>query len=168
MQRSSLICSRGQVTSPTAWRANLPDEQNGLVVLGTPLGKNAFVRAHATKRMQTEQVLLDRLMDLSDLQCQWVILSQCAVPGPTTLCGLCRLLCRRSMRCHTMTLYGKAFAQLSVLNTLLQTLSPIGLPPSRTSWWTGIAVCSTTRTNRILGFVGHDPFSNGRQNTRPG
>ena len=33
--------------APDAWNAGKPDEENGLVVLGTPLGKKAFVEAHA-------------------------------------------------------------------------------------------------------------------------
>ena len=66
--------------SPSAWTADKPAAENGLVVLGTPLGTREFVEAHANERMEKEMVLLERLSDLSDLQCKWVLLSQSAVP----------------------------------------------------------------------------------------
>ena len=64
----------------SVWQADKPDELNGLVVLGIPLGKDAFVQAFATKRLETEQKLLEELPKLSDLQHAWVLLSQSAVP----------------------------------------------------------------------------------------
>ena len=70
---------RGDNDEPV-WQADKPDAQNGLVVLGTPLGTDAFVEHHADKRLEIEQRLLDELPKLSDLQCSWVLLSQCAVP----------------------------------------------------------------------------------------
>ena len=62
------------------WMADAPDHLNGLVVLGTPLGRQDFVRAHAEKRMEEEQQLLDKLPRIPDLQCAWLLLSYCAVP----------------------------------------------------------------------------------------
>ena len=62
--------------APDAWTADKPDVANGLVVLGTPL---AFVDAHAQERMRKEQQLL-WLGVMTDLQCQWVLLFQSAVP----------------------------------------------------------------------------------------
>ena len=50
------------------------------MVLGTPLGRKAFVEAHDEERMRRERMLLERLQDMPDLQCQWAVLSQSAVP----------------------------------------------------------------------------------------
>ena len=44
--------------SDTAWTANFLDEDNGIVILGVPLGQPAFVKAHGRKRMQKEYALL--------------------------------------------------------------------------------------------------------------
>ena len=34
------------------WQANAPDDHNGVMVLGTPLGRPAYVRAHAGERVR--------------------------------------------------------------------------------------------------------------------
>ncbi len=68
-----------QAVSTEAWTADKPDEQNGLVILGTPLGKPAFVEAHARKRLEVEQRLLRELPEMKDPQQAWVLLSQSAV-----------------------------------------------------------------------------------------
>ena len=54
--------------------------ENGLVILGTPMGSAEFVQAQAEKRMAKEEFLLSRIQELPDLQCSWVLLSQCAAP----------------------------------------------------------------------------------------
>ena len=66
--------------SADAWKADLPDEENGVVILGTPLGREAFVKAHAAKRLEIEQRLLKELPEICDPQVAWVLLSQSAVP----------------------------------------------------------------------------------------
>ena len=65
---------------PDVWTADLPEEQNGIVILGTPLGTRAFVEAHAEKRLADERRLLEQIGKLQDVQCAWVLLSQSAVP----------------------------------------------------------------------------------------
>lgn len=67
-----------QAAAPEAWVSDKPPPERGLVVLGTPLGSEEYVQAHANERMRKEQLLLDRLTDLGDLQCRWVMLSQSA------------------------------------------------------------------------------------------
>ena len=64
---------------PDVWRADKPEEENGLVVLGTPLGRKAFVDAFAEERLQQEEKLLSELPLLPDLQSAWVLLSQSVV-----------------------------------------------------------------------------------------
>ena len=67
-------------TAQGAWVADKSPAENGLVVLGTPLGTREFVEAHGSERVEKEAVLLERLADLTDLQYTWVLLSQSAVP----------------------------------------------------------------------------------------
>ena len=60
---------------PDAWVAVKPPELNGLIVLGTPLGSDEFVKKHAGDRMQNEQKLLAELPHLRDPQSAWALLS---------------------------------------------------------------------------------------------
>ena len=62
------------------WKGDLPDDKNGIIILGAPLGKPEFVRAQGAKRMDEERRFLDVLPTLPDLQCAWLLLYFCAVP----------------------------------------------------------------------------------------
>ena len=46
------------------------------MVLGIPLGSEAFVAAFGSERLREEEKLLEELPKLGDLQCAWVLLSQ--------------------------------------------------------------------------------------------
>ena len=59
-----------------AWQGDKADADNGLVVLGTPLGRTAFAEKFASERLRAEEKLLDELPKLQDLHCAWVLLSQ--------------------------------------------------------------------------------------------
>jgi hypothetical protein len=65
---------------PDVWTADKPAEQNGLVILGTPLGTNAFVDRIGRERVIEEQRLLTKTPQLPDLQCAWILLSLSAQP----------------------------------------------------------------------------------------
>ena len=65
---------------PQVWTANLPPEDNGLMVLGSPVGTKEYVEARGEERLTEEQQLLDKLPELPDTQCAWVILALSAVP----------------------------------------------------------------------------------------
>jgi hypothetical protein len=59
---------------PEVWTADRPDEENGIRVLGTPIGTAAYVAAHAQERQREEERLLHELPELPDLQCAWLLL----------------------------------------------------------------------------------------------
>ena len=63
---------------PDVWRGDREPEENGLVVLGVPLGTDEFVNAFAMKRRREEQLFLDRLLHVPDLQSAWLLLLFCA------------------------------------------------------------------------------------------
>lgn len=53
-----------------AWTVDRPDNENGIVVLGVPLGTPAFASAHAIKRMEVEEKMLQALPETScQVQC---------------------------------------------------------------------------------------------------
>ncbi len=69
-----------QAISAEAWTADRPDDLNGLVVLGTPLGKPAFVQKHAAERTAVEHKMLRHLPAFKDVQAAWALLWYSAVP----------------------------------------------------------------------------------------
>ena len=62
------------------WKGNLEAAKNGMVVLGAPLGGEAFVSAKGTKRLEEEKKLFDALPHLPDLQCAWLLFYFSAAP----------------------------------------------------------------------------------------
>ena len=63
----------------SVWRgSDVPVSQQGMKVLGTPLGHPAFVRAHLERTCGEHQTLLDRIPMVSDLQSSWLLLVHCA------------------------------------------------------------------------------------------
>ena len=73
-----------QAADPRArvWRGSgetdLPPSQQGIVVLGTPLGDPAFIQAHLDKKADEQRTLLERIPMVTDLQSAWLILLHCA------------------------------------------------------------------------------------------
>ena len=73
-----------QTADPRArvWRrsgeTDLPPSQQGIVVLGTPLGDPAFSQAHLDKKVADQRTLLERIPLVADLQSSWSILLHCA------------------------------------------------------------------------------------------
>ena len=59
---------------------SLPAEEQGVLVLGSPIGTQAFAEAHGQKKLNEELELLDLLPQLPDLQCAWNLLQLCAAP----------------------------------------------------------------------------------------
>ena len=69
-----------QLTPPVVvWRGDsaLPSDQQGVTILGTPLGHVDFVRAQLRAKIEEHRLLLDRVEAVPDLQCAWLILSFC-------------------------------------------------------------------------------------------
>ena len=61
-----------------AW--SLPADQQGLLVLGAPLGSEAFVQQELHRKRETQDQLLTRLPAVGDLQSAWLLLLFCASP----------------------------------------------------------------------------------------
>ena len=52
----------------------------GIKVLGSPIGSEAFVQAFTERRLDSEQRLWNAIPSIPDLQCAWQLLLQCAGP----------------------------------------------------------------------------------------
>ena len=66
--------------SSEAWKADKPDAERGVKILGTPLGTPAFVEACASETLLEKSQLLNFLPKLPSLQASWLLLYFCAVP----------------------------------------------------------------------------------------
>ena len=65
---------------PPVWKSDLSIEQQGLVILGSPLGSPEFIRAQCQKRLQEEEDLWNSIITLPSLQSAWVLLLFCGAP----------------------------------------------------------------------------------------
>ena len=64
----------------TVWRGDAEPAENGVVVLGAPVGTDAFAAAEGTRQAASEQPLLDGLLALDSLQTAWLLLLYCVAP----------------------------------------------------------------------------------------
>ena len=64
----------------TVWRGDARPAENGVVVLGAPVGTDAFAAAEGERAAAREQTLLDGLLATDDLQVAWLLLVFCAGP----------------------------------------------------------------------------------------
>ena len=64
------------------WVGNqsLPCHEQGLTILGTPVGSEAYIRHQLQLTSQSHQQLLQRIPALDDLQASWLLLLFCASP----------------------------------------------------------------------------------------
>ena len=62
------------------WRGDpdLPTRDQGVVILGTPLGHADFVEDHLRSKIAAHQTLLERIPAVGDLQAAWLLLLFCA------------------------------------------------------------------------------------------
>ena len=71
-----------RIEDPTAtvWKGPglLPEEDQEIKVLGSPLGHRAFVARHLERTSTKHQVLLDRIPLVQDVQSAWLLLLHCA------------------------------------------------------------------------------------------
>ena len=56
----------------------LPTIDQGVVILGTPLGHSDFVQRHLQSKVESHRVLLERIPAVPDVQAAWLILLFCA------------------------------------------------------------------------------------------
>ena len=69
--------------APPVWKSDLPESANGIVVLGAPIGTDAFVEALMDERLRKQQLLVDQLHNLGKLQNEWLLLYFCCAPRAT-------------------------------------------------------------------------------------
>ena len=65
---------------PPVWKSDLPEQDRGIKIVGTPLGTAEFVSAVGRQVVEEEAQLLQALPKLPNLQAAWLLLYFCAVP----------------------------------------------------------------------------------------
>ena len=88
-----------RITDPDAivWRGDRFGEDQGVPILGTPLGHPDHVRAQLQSSSATHDQLIAKVPTLPDLQCVWMVLLYCCA-ARATLCGLCTQSCRQVLQ----------------------------------------------------------------------
>ena len=135
----------------------LAEAQQGVVVLGSPVGSRAFVTVKLTQRLREQDRLLQQLLHVPHLQSAWLLLLYCAAPR-------CTYLVRTVPPSDTADFAAKHDA--AVLRCLARlaggmvkcpspTLAPVehGSPSAWADWDSGL---------RRLGLVGGHPLHAGR------
>ena len=71
-----------EALGPEVWVGNttLPREQQGITILGAPLGTAEYVAQQLLHSSQSHQALLERIPTVDDLQSAWLLLLFCASP----------------------------------------------------------------------------------------
>ena len=74
------IHARRIVKDAIVWRGEekLPVRQQGVRVLGLPIGREDYVKNQLAKKTEEHQVLIDRILPVQDLQSAWLLLFHCA------------------------------------------------------------------------------------------
>ena len=69
------------------WRgdATLPFEQQGIRVLGTPVGHPDYIRHFLQKKSDAHSRLFERIPSVGDLHAAWLLLLYCAAAKPNFL-----------------------------------------------------------------------------------
>ena len=62
------------------WCASKPAAENGVKILGTPLGQTDYVHGFIDQRIRTEKRLLAAIEEMEDPQCAWLMLLFSANP----------------------------------------------------------------------------------------
>ena len=61
-------------------QGDLAADQNGIVILGTPVGSPEFVQRFLDNRLTVQSRFWDRVKEVPDTQSAWLLLLYCAVP----------------------------------------------------------------------------------------
>ena len=89
-QNFAMVLERlAQQVDPGArvWRgSDLPAAQQGVTVLGTPLGRAGFVHAQLNQKLADHDTLLSRIPLVADVQSAWALLFALCRSGPITCC----------------------------------------------------------------------------------
>ena len=63
------------------WRGEGPSYEQGIRVLGIPIGHVDFVHAQLRSKTEKHRVLHERLLSVQDLQSAWLLFLICDIPG---------------------------------------------------------------------------------------
>ena len=79
--RCDVLEAVARAVDPSArvWRGNHEDrpEEQGITILGTPVGRQEFVERELAKIITDHSELLTRIPEVQDLQCAWLLLLYC-------------------------------------------------------------------------------------------
>ena len=65
---------------PNVWKHDLPEDQCGVKIVGTPFGSAAYIDAFGATLIEKEKKFANILSLFSSTQCAWTVLYYCAIP----------------------------------------------------------------------------------------
>ena len=68
--------------APPVWKSDLPESANGIVVLGAPIGTDAFVEALMDERLRKQQLFVDQLHNSAETETETELRSSPQGRGP--------------------------------------------------------------------------------------
>ena len=71
--------------APPVWKGNLPVDQCGILILGSPIGTEAFVKRELDKKLHEEVEFLDRIALIPNIQVSCLLMYYCGSPRATYL-----------------------------------------------------------------------------------
>ena len=71
--------------SPPVWKGNLPLAERGLMILGSPIGTEDFVKKVLAEKLAEESEFLERIVEISDVQLSWLLMYFCGSPRASYL-----------------------------------------------------------------------------------
>ncbi len=74
-----ICCLQPQDQDPI-WKADLPPQDCGIKIVGTPIGNDAYIQAFGSNLVHREEQLPQYVPQLSRLHSSWLMLLYCAVP----------------------------------------------------------------------------------------
>ena len=146
-----------QAADPTGsvWRgSDVPSVQQGIKILGAPLGHPDFVSAYLERTIAEHAVLLERIPLVRDVQSAWLLLVHCAQVRATYLLrSLQPSLSEEFARCHDAGMWG------CLLNSTVPGRSMRRRGPSHSCSASGLgrsraSQCRAHKVRRFLGELG--------------
>ena len=149
--------ARAENPDARVWRGDLQMEpsQRGIVILGTPVGTPEFVLQQLEQKVVEHETFLQRIPELMDLQCAWLLLLFCGVARANFFLRTVSPALSHSFATRHDEQIWRCFSTLVGLGTdavchsaKITASLPLG------NWRFGAPQCNETQIRRALGELG--------------
>ena len=159
-------------TARVWWGSEVPEDEQGMKVLGTPLEHPQYVRRFLSQLSEKHKVLLRRIPRLDDVQSAWLLFARCAAFRATYSLRWWNHKTLNLARAHMNCRCGSASVPFSKSIWKRQTRKRRILCHCFGHWGVGAQECSTGQLGRLFGHDQRTPprsrsIDGGRVGRRP-